>query len=242
MDFGAVTYLFGFLAGAASVLSPCVLPLLPILIASALSKHRLGTLALAAGLALSFSIVGTALASAGAVAGLDPDVFRHVAAVLMLLFGAAMLSSRLSSRVAMLGNGISQIGHNTLNKISGDGLASQGLVGLLLGLVWSPCVGPTLGAATTLAAQGRDLGHIALLMLVFGLGAGAPLVILGAVSRATLNRHRATLAGAGKWTKTVLGTLFIVLGVLTLTGYDRNIEAALLSLSPMWLTTLTTSL
>jgi len=63
-----------------------------------------------------------------------------------------------------------------LARVSLDGLAGQFIVGLLLGVVWSPCVGPTLGAATTLASQGRDLAEIALLMLIFGIGAAAPLV------------------------------------------------------------------
>src|SRR5580692_9625413 len=102
MDFGPGTYLLGFLAGAASVLSPCVLPLIPILIASALSKHRFGTLALAGGLSLSFAAVGTVIANLSANAGLEPELFRRVAAALMTMFGIVMLSDRLSVRFAML--------------------------------------------------------------------------------------------------------------------------------------------
>jgi cytochrome c-type biogenesis protein len=242
MDFGPGTYALGFLAGAASVLSPCVLPLIPILIASALSKHRFGTLALAGGLSLSFAAVGTVLANLGANAGLDPELFRRVAAALMTVFGIVMLSTRLSARFAMLSARVGNVGQGALSSLSGDGLASQFGIGLVLGLVWSPCVGPTLGAATTLAAQGSHLGQIALLMMVFGLGAGAPLVVLGGVSRASLLRSRGLLASLGRVSKTALGTLFVVLGVVVLLGYDRNIESALLSVSPMWLTRLTTSI
>jgi cytochrome c biogenesis protein CcdA len=242
MDFGPGTYALGFLAGAASVLSPCVLPLIPILIASALSKHRFGTLALAGGLSLSFAAVGTVLANLGANAGLDPELFRRVAAALMTVFGIVMLSTRLSTRFAMLSARVGNVGQGALSSLSGDGLASQFGIGLVLGLVWSPCVGPTLGAATTLAAQGSHLGQIALLMMVFGLGAGAPLVVLGGVSRASLLRSRGLLASLGRVSKTALGTLFVVLGVVVLLGYDRNIESALLSVSPMWLTRLTTSI
>jgi cytochrome c-type biogenesis protein len=242
MDFGPGTYALGFLAGAASVLSPCVLPLIPILIASALSKHRFGTLALAGGLSLSFAAVGTVLANLGANAGLDPELFRRVAAALMTVFGIVMLSTRLSARFAMLSARMGNVGQGALSSLSGDGLASQFGIGLVLGLVWSPCVGPTLGAATTLAAQGSHLGQIALLMMVFGLGAGAPLVVLGGASRASLLRSRGLLALLGRVSKTALGTLFVVLGVVVLLGYDRNVESALLSVSPMWLTRLTTSI
>ncbi|MDN7181572.1 cytochrome c biogenesis CcdA family protein [Caballeronia sp. SEWSISQ10-4 2] len=242
MDFGPGTYALGFVAGAASVLSPCVLPLIPILIASALSKHRFGTLALAGGLGLSFAAVGTVLANLGANAGLDPELFRRVAAALMTVFGIVMLSTRLSARFSMWSARVGNVGQGALSSLSGDGLASQFGIGLVLGLVWSPCVGPTLGAATTLAAQGSHLGQIAVLMMVFGLGAGAPLVVLGGVSRASLQRSRGLLASLGRVSKTALGMLFVALGVVVLLGYDRNIESVLLSVSPMWLTRLTTSI
>lgn len=242
MDFGPGTYALSFVAGAASVLSPCVLPLIPILIASASSKHRLGPAALAAGLGLAFAAVGTVLANLGATAGLDPEVVRRGAAGLMVVFGLIMLSARLSTGFAALSSRLSNTGHGTLNSLSGDGLASQFAIGMVLGLVWSPCVGPTLGAATTLAAQGSHLEQIALLMMVFGVGAAAPLLVLGVVSRASLLRFRGALGSLGRASKIALGVLFVALGLVVLLGYDRNIESAFLSVSPIWLTRLTTSI
>ncbi|CAN7781609.1 cytochrome c biogenesis CcdA family protein [Caballeronia sp. LjRoot34] len=242
MDFGPGTYALGFVAGVVSVLSPCVLPLVPILIASALSKHRFGTLALAGGLGLSFAAVGTVFANLGVNVGLDPEFLRRVAAAVMTVFGIVMLSTRLSAGFAVLGSRVGNIGQGALSSLSGDSLASQFGIGLVLGLVWSPCVGPTLGAATTLAAQGRHLGQIALLMMVFGLGAGAPLVLLGGASRVSLLRSRRPLASLGSVSKTALGLVFVVLGVFVLLGYDRHVESALLSVSPMWLTRVTTSI
>src|ERR1700685_3444702 len=87
MNFGTGTYGLGFLAGALSTLSPCVLPLVPVLLASAVNAHRWGALALGAGLALSFTIVGIFLATLGASLGLDPDTFRVVGAVTLTVFG-----------------------------------------------------------------------------------------------------------------------------------------------------------
>lgn len=242
MDFGIGTYAISFLAGAASILSPCVLPILPILIASALSKHRLGTAALALGLASSFTVVGVFLATLGASIGLGPDTMRHVAAVLMVLFGVVMLSSYLQEGFARIASQLGSGGQRALGAIKGEGPLSQFLIGLLLGLVWSPCVGPTLGAASSLAAQGQHLGQIALLMLVFGLGAGFPLLLLGGLSHATMMRVRGSLGSIGHWAKSVMGGLFVLFGVLILAGLDRKVEAFLLSISPDWLTRLTTSL
>ena len=242
MDFTPATYVLGFLAGVLTVLSPCVLALIPVLVASALAAHRLGVVALAAGLGLSFSGTGIFVAAVGMSLGLDNDVFRRVAAVLMILFGLAMFSQRLQSTLNRATAGISGPSQNWLSRIKGDTLSGQFVVGLLLGAVWSPCVGPTLGAATTLASQGRNLGNIALLMGIFGVGAGLPLAILGSLSRTSALKLRGRLGSAGTVGKTVLGTIFITFGLLVLTRLDRTLETALLSASPAWLTAFTTSL
>jgi len=242
MDFGIGTYLVGFLAGAASILSPCVLPILPILIASALSKHRFGAVALAAGLALTFALVGIFIATLGASIGLGTELLRHIAAALMVLFGIVMLSQRLQLAFGNISSRIGSRGQQALGAIKGDGLAGQFMIGSLLGLVWSPCVGPTLGAASTLAAQGRNIAQIAMLMMVFGLGAGLPLMLLGGLSQATVGRMRGSLVSIGHVAKFLIGGLFVVFGLLILTGLDRKLEAFLLSISPDWLTRLTTSL
>jgi cytochrome c-type biogenesis protein len=241
MDFGASTYAIGFAAGAVSSLSPCVLPLLPILAASALSTHRFGTVALAAGLSMSFAAVGIFLATLGASLGLDPETFRRAAAVLMIVFGLVMLIPRLQDAFSRMTSRLSGAGEHALGRIRGEGLPGQFCIGLLLGLVWSPCVGPTLGAATTLASQGTHLASIALLMILFGLGAGLPLMILGGVSRASLGRVRGALASFGTVAKATLGSVFVILGMLVLTGLDRQIEAVVLAASPMWLTAFTTA-
>lgn len=240
MTFGIGTYALGLLAGLLSTLSPCVLPLLPILVLTALSRHRLGSLALAAGLSLSFTAIGLWLATLGAALGLGSDTFRTPAAGLMIVFGLVLLSARLQALLTRATAWFAATGQRGLARIQGDGLLGQFAIGLLLGLVWSPCVGPTLGAATTLAAQGRDLAQIALLMGCFGLGAGLPLLLIGALSRATLGRLKGTLGAAGKFGKLLLGVVFLLLGGLLLSGLDRSLEAWLLAVTPAWVTTLST--
>jgi cytochrome c-type biogenesis protein len=240
MNFGPTTYGLGLLAGALSTLSPCVLPLVPVLLAAAVSAHRWGALALGAGLALSFTLVGIFLATLGASLGLDPDTFRTIGAVVLAAFGLILLAPKLQDLFAHMTGALSNSGNQLLSRITIGGFAGQLIVGALLGVVWSPCVGPTLGAATTLASQGKDLAQIALLMLVFGLGAAAPLVLLGSLSRASMMRVRGRLLSVGKYGKQLFGLALLVLGVLIATGADKSLEAWILNQTPEWLTSVTT--
>jgi cytochrome c biogenesis protein CcdA len=240
MEFGPGTYGLGYLAGVLTLLSPCVLPLVPIVIATALAAHRLGPYALALGLTISFAAVGIFVAALGASLGLDQALFRNIAAFILIAFGILLLSTRLQERVATAASGLSAAGDGFISRLNLDGLAGQFVIGLVLGVVWSPCVGPTLGAATTLASQGQNLAQISVLMAVFGLGAGTPLVALGSVSRATMIRLRSGMLSAGKLGKSILGIILVLLGLAILSGFDKSFEAWVVGIYPDWLNDLTT--
>jgi cytochrome c biogenesis protein CcdA len=242
VEFGLATYGLSLLAGMLSILSPCVLPLVPILLASAVLAHRFGAIALAAGLTLSFTVVGVFIAAAGASLGLGQDSLRGVAAFLLLVFGIVLLIPQLQERFAVAASGLSSGGQTLLSKVTLDGLPGQFVLGLLLGLVWSPCVGPTLGAAISLAAQGESLAQITLVMAMFGIGASIPLVALGLVSRQAMTRFRGKLLEAGKRGKQILGFIMLALGIAILTGADKLFEAWILGMAPDWLVRLTTSI
>jgi cytochrome c biogenesis protein CcdA len=229
-----------FLAGVLSILSPCVLPLLPIVLGAAAAEHRLAPIALAGGVALSFVAIGLFIATIGYSVGLDADVFRTAAAILIVLVGIVLALPPLQVRVAAAGGPVSDWADRNMSGFSTRGIRGQFGVGLLLGAVWSPCVGPTLGAASVLAAQGKDLGQAAGTMAFFGLGAGAPLALLGMASRQALMRWRDRMIQGGKGAKMVLGILLVAVGLLVATGNDKKLEAALLGISPEWLVTLTT--
>ncbi|MBC8752728.1 MULTISPECIES: cytochrome c biogenesis CcdA family protein [Paraburkholderia] len=231
---------FALLAGVLSTLSPCVLPLLPMMLGTAVAEHRLGPAALAAGLAFSFVAVGLFVATIGFSLGLDVGVFRSVGAVLLTLIGLVLLMPRLQARVAVAAGPLSNWSSHRFRGARTGGLSGQFGVGLVLGAVWSPCVGPTLGAASLLAAQGQDLGQVALTMLMFGLGAALPLMLLGALSREALIRWRQRLLTASSTGKMVLGVMLVMTGVSIFSGLDKALEAALVSASPRWLTDITT--
>ncbi len=228
------------LAGVLSSLSPCVLPILPIVLGAAAGEHRRGPLALATGLAVSFVIIGMFIATVGFSVGLTGDVFRIAAAVLMVLIGIVLLVPQFSIRLAAAGGPAGNWVEQRFGGFSTSGLSGQFALGLLLGAVWSPCVGPTLGAASVLAAKGENLGQVALTMLVFGIGAGLPLALLGSLSREALMRWRNKMLAAGSKGKMIFGAVLLVAGTLVLSGLDKTVESFLVDASPEWLTVLTT--
>ena len=234
------TFGLAFLAGLLSVLSPCVLPLLPIVLGVAASEHRMGPAALAGGVALSFVAMGLFVATAGFAIGLDGDVLRTVAALVMIGVGLALMMPTLQMRLAAAGGPISGWADHKINGVRSGGAWAQSGIGLLLGAAWSPCVGPTLGAATLFAAQGKSLGHVAATMVVFGVGAVVPLVLVGLLSRQALMRWRDRLIAGSKSAKMALGLLLVSLGGLIVSGLDKEVETLLVEISPQWLTDLTT--
>jgi len=240
MELGLPSYGFGLLAGILSTLSPCVLPIIPILLGSATSAHPRAPLALAGGLALSYAVVGTSLAWASGALGVDASMFRSAGAALLGALGIVLMSSSLQHRFASATSGLGNAGNNLISRIRLDGLEGQFAIGLVLGVVWSPCVGPTLGAAIVLASQGTSLIQVASLMGLFGLGAALPVVALAYVSRASLNKARGKLLQAGKTGKVILGSALVLVAIVILTGIDRPLEAWIVQRSPSWITDLTT--
>lgn len=228
------------LSGLLSTLSPCVLPLLPLVVGGALAAHRWGPVALALGLALSYTILGLLIATVGVAVGFDPPLLRRAGGVLMLIFGVVLLLPSLQARFAYWGAYLSNAGARCSSRVDGNGLYGQLALGTLLGMVWAPCVGPTLGAAITLAGTGQNLSAAAATMLAFGIGAALPLVLIGFVSRQGFSAWRSSLARFAHHGKLLLGLMFVLLGLGILTGWDHTLEIWLLRHSPDALTDLTT--
>lgn len=233
--------LLAFVAGLLTVLSPCVLPILPVVFGAAAGQHRLGPAALALGVATAFAAAGVLLATVGFAAGLDGDALRPVAAAMMLVFGLVLLVPFLQHGAERVLAPVGGWASARTQRVAGTGLAGQFGLGALLGLVWSPCVGPTLGAASVLAAQGQHLAAVALTMLLFGVGAAIPLLAIGLLSRAALMRVRGRLVEGGAWGRRVVGAGLLLVGIAVVTGLDHRAEAWLLDASPAALTALTTS-
>jgi cytochrome c biogenesis protein CcdA len=229
----------GFAAGALGTLSPCVLPLLPLVVAGAVERHRLGPVVFAAGLAASATAVGFAVALLGFT--LDRDLLRIVAGGLLIVVGAVLLVARLDVALSRATTPIAGRAAALLARLGPRGLAGQLVVGALLGALWTPCGGPTLGGAIGLAAQRRSLGAAAAVMAAYSLGAVVPVLLLAYGSRRFLARpdHLARVTRIGK---PAVGALLVLIGVLSVTGSDKVVESRLLDVMPAWLVDLTTRL
>lgn len=235
------TYGLSLLAGGVTVLNPCVLPLLPIVLATALQDNRYGPAAFAAGLVASFTVFGVALTYIGFAFRVDTEIVRLVAAVLMAVAGIILVSPQAQAvftrAVTPMTGGAAALS----GRVGGHGLAGQFLLGSVLGVVWTPCTGPTLGAAIGLAAQTGTMSQAASVMAVFGIGVSVPMLALAYGSRTAIGVRRGRLRNAGKWAKPVLGGALLLVGAMILTGWDRALEAVLVASMPDWLVRFTTA-
>ena len=232
--------LLGLLAGTLTTLSPCVLPILPIVLLGAFEESRLGPLALAGGVITTFVALGVALAGAGWALDISSEAVKAGAAALMVMFGLVLLSSALQQRIVATSGPLTAPLNRMLERFTPQGLWGQYGLGALLGAVWTPCSGPTLGAAVTLAANSQTAAKAAAIMLFFALGACIPLMAIAYGSRQSLIARRDLMRRFGSATKPILGGVILLLGVLVLLGVDKMIETAFVNSMPDWLVRVTT--
>ena len=236
-----MTYVWAYFAGTLTLINPCVLPLLPIIIAAAFQGSRLGPLMLATGLTLSFAVIGVGVTAFGHLAGIDEGLINRVAALVMVLFGVVLLVPRAQAVLARVASPLASRANAGIDRVQGAGAGGQLAVGVLLGAVWSPCVGPTLGGAIALAASGDNLGQAGITMLAFGIGVSSVLMALAYGSREILNARRERLMSWMPWAKPAMGATLLVVGVAIFFHLDRMIESRLLDLMPYWLIDLSVS-
>ncbi|MEM7664834.1 MAG: cytochrome c biogenesis CcdA family protein [Pseudomonadota bacterium] len=229
-----------FVAGLVTILNPCVLPLVPILVASALGKSRAGPLALAGGLVTSFTLFGFTVIAFGYTIGINEQIVRTLAGGLLAVAGFVLLVPQAQAALSAAAAPIANMGNQKLAQISGDGWHGQYAIGLLLGLVWAPCVGPTLGVAIAAASQGESLASSFFIFLTFGLGVAASILAFAYGSRKAIGERRATLQVLAKYGKPLFGGALLAVGLMVLTGFDKVIEIALLDTLPAGLIEFTT--
>jgi len=180
---------------------------------------------------------GLLVATIGFAIGLNAELLRKLGAATLLALGVILIVPALQQRLSVVLEPLTAGVRGQLGKRRA-GLPGQFGLGVLLGMVWTPCVGPTLGAASVLAAQGRDLVQVGVTMFSFAVGTAAPLLIAGLFSRELLLRWRGRMMVTGQIGKTVLGVFAAASGILILTNYDRWVEAAMLELMPSWMSSL----
>ncbi len=225
----ALLILFGFVAGAATALSPCVLPVLPIALSAGATGGRRRPLGIVAGLAVSFSFATVALVYVISALGLPDDFLRKAAIVVLLAFGVTLMVPPLAARVEAW---MSQFaGRAGVAKGSGEGFWSGTAVGTSLGLVYAPCAGPILaGVITVSASQSFSSGRLAV-ALAYGIGSAVVLYFLMLGGR----RAVAPLARRGVGLQVAMGAVMVVVALAMLKDYDIRFQNTIASDLPSFL-------
>lgn len=234
--------IFAYGAGLLTLINPCVLPVLPIVLGSALQADRRGPLALAAGMSLSFVLFGMIVATFGRAIGLTEDVLAHTGAVLMIGFGLVLLVPVLGRRFEAATAGFATNADQRMSGMDLSGLRGQFLGGLLLGAVWSPCIGPTLGGAIALASQGESLVWAFLIMLFFALGVSTLILLLGFGAQEAMGSRARSLRGVAERSRPLMGAVFVAVGLMILLGLHKMIDAWAIQVLPYWFQDLSVAL
>lgn len=227
--------ILGYIAGLLTLINPCVLPVLPIVLATALQAGRIGPLVLATGMSVSFVVVGMTVAVFGRSLGIDEDMIAKTGAIMMAVFGLILLVPQFSARFATATAGMSERADVGMNSLPQDALGGQFFGGVLLGAVWVPCVGPTLGGAIALASSGESLGWAAATMLSFALGISTIIVVLAYGAQNTIRARRDWLRGLSERARPMMGLIFLLVGLALFFNLHRYAEIWLLDHLPYWL-------
>lgn len=220
--------LLAYLGGLLTILSPCILPVLPFVFARAGQSFRRSALPMLAGMALSFAAVASLAAYGGGWAVSANQYGRWAALALLALFGLALLFPAISDRMA---RPLVGLGSRLASRAENDDRASvsgSALLGVATGLLWAPCAGPILGLIfTTAAIQGAGTGTT-LLLFAYAAGAATSLAFALFVGGRLFSRMKKLLP-AGQWIRRGLG-LAVVAGVLAIAfGLDTRVLARLSS-------------
>ncbi|MDD3291230.1 MAG: cytochrome c biogenesis CcdA family protein [Methanocellales archaeon] len=199
--------LIAFSAGVVSISSPCVLPLIPAIMAYSTGKGRFRPLSIVLGVSLSFTIMGVAASALGMAFIGYVYYMKVIAGIVIIFLGLYMLSEKLEQKVLELRSRM-PIRFN-YSAPSGSGGFT---LGLSLGIVWIPCVGPILGAILSMVAVSGSIPYGALLLFIYSLGLGAPMLII-AYSSAFSSKRLSILVRYNAILKRIAGIVLIVVGL-----------------------------
>ena len=229
----AVLLGFAFLSGVITILSPCILPVLPIVLAAGAGSGKARPFGVIAGFIASFTLFTLTLTALVQILGVPADALRIVAVLLIILSGLAMLVPGLKRGFELLASRLANRGAGARNSVSGSrgGFVAGLPVGLGLGLVWTPCVGPIMASVISLAITQRLDGGAVFITLAYTAGTAIPMLAVMLGGRALLGRVPALARNSGR-IQQGLGVLMILMGVAIGIGWDRKLQTAVLSAFP----------
>ena len=226
MTTSALSVGLAVLGGLLTVLSPCVLPILPIIVGRSLQSHRFGPVALVGGLISGFAVAGSLLGlTVSGLSGLTNGI-RMAALVLLLFLGLLAIfpnwSYRLFGRLPV---------RRWSEKNTSIGLAGEFGLGTQLGLLWTPCAGPVLASILVLAAVNHQAIDAFGLLVAYGVGAGLPLLGIAYGSRA-FSRRLLNLRSHSALLQRVGGVIVVTTAAAILLGWDVQLQLWLAPLFP----------
>lgn len=178
-----------FLEGLALIASPCILPVLPLVLSTSVDGGRKRPFGIITGFVLAFTIFALLSRELVAVLHLNLDYIKYGSLVLLAFFGVVMLSETLSSRFSALTQNMASAG-TTLSANAREGFLSGILIGILIGLVWTPCAGPILAVALVQIIRQQSSLNALLLIMSFAIGAGLPMLIISLTGRKLMSKLR----------------------------------------------------
>jgi len=220
-----ILLIFSFLSGIVTVLSPCILPVLPIVLSSSAASGKQRPLGVITGLIISFSIFTLLIAQIVSLLGLSASTLRIVAVVVIGILGLSMLIPKLNEIVEKALSFLPRLAGD--NQHEGNGFAPGFITGLSLGLVWAPCAGPILASVTALAATQSVTFGSAMVVIAYAIGSGIPLLAIAYGGRSLIQKVPFLNKNLGK-----VQRIFGVVMMLTAVAIALNVDV----LVTAWLT------
>lgn len=228
-----------FLAGLLTILNPCVLPLVPLVVVGANAEDWVRPIAMAAGLAFTFAVVGVTISATGAEIG-SVDALRWPAGLMLMLLGVLVALGTATGWMSKVMTPLTNFGDKLARRLPASGPMGAAGLGALLALIWAPCIGPTMGAAIVMASSSGTASTAAFAMCAFAIGAALSLLLAGRILRGAAKATRAKVSFSARWLRSALGVAFILVGLGAITGFDHVIEGWIVERMPDWLVTAAT--
>lgn len=229
---------FAFLAGIVTILSPCILPVLPIILSSSIGTTEIGKarpFGVITGFILSFTFFTLFLSTIVRLSGIPADTLRIVSVVVIGLFGVTMLIPKFQYYTEVLFSRLSQFLPQSQNRTGfGGGL----LIGLSLGLLWTPCVGPILASVISLALTGSVNLDAVFITLAYAVGTAIPMFFIMVLGQSASKKLPWLLNNSGVIQK-VFGVLMILTALGIFFNIDRKFQTFILNTFPSYGTGLT---
>jgi cytochrome c biogenesis protein CcdA/thiol-disulfide isomerase/thioredoxin len=230
-----ILILFAFLAGIVTILSPCILPVLPIVLSSSLSGGKRRPLGVVVGFILSFTFFTLALSSLVKATGISADALRYLSIFLIALFGLALVVPKFQEKMEIL---LSKLSSYTPKQDQSSGFLGGIILGLSLGLIWTPCVGPIIASIITLAATNTVNLQSIFIVLAYSLGTGLPMLLITYTGRRLLEKNTWLLENTQKIQRG-FGIVMILIAFAIYFNFDRSFQTYILEKFPQYGTGLT---